>query len=44
MLENHQILRRIVTEAGAASTDLQSPESAERLCAKCESYAAARGS
>ena len=39
MLENPEILQRIVKESGAKSTDLQSPESAEHLCAKCEHYA-----
>ena len=40
MLENPEILQRLVKETGAKSTDLQSPESAEHLCNKCESYAA----
>lgn len=40
MLENPEKLRRIVTETGARSTDLQSPESVEHLCAKCDAYAA----
>ena len=40
MLENPKILRKIVEETGAKSTDLESPESAEHLCAKCDSYAA----
>lgn len=39
MLENPEILQRIVTETGAKSTDLQSPESVEHLCAKCHAYA-----
>ena len=39
MLENPEILQRIVKETGAKSTDLQSPESAEHLCHKCEEYA-----
>ena len=39
MLENPEILQRIVKESGAKSTDLQSPESAEHLCEKCEAYA-----
>lgn len=39
MLENPEILQKIVRETGAKSTDLQSPESAEHLCAKCEEYA-----
>lgn len=39
MLENPEILERIVKETGAKSTDLQSPESVGHLCAKCHSYA-----
>lgn len=39
MLENPQRLREMVASAGAHSTDLQSPESAEHLCAKCDRYA-----
>jgi len=39
MLENPTKLRAIVSESGAKSTDLQSPESAEHLCAKCDKYA-----
>lgn len=39
MLENPQKLRAMVNESGALSTDLQSPESAEHLCAKCDNYA-----
>lgn len=39
MLENPEILQWIVKETGAKSTDLQSPESAEHLCRKCEEYA-----
>ena len=39
MLENPQKLRAMVNESGAHSTDLQSPESAEHLCAKCDNYA-----
>ncbi len=41
MLENPSLLRDMVEKAGARSTDLQSPESADHLCAKCDSYAAA---
>ncbi len=41
MLENPEILQRIVKESGAVSTDLQSPETAEHLCEKCEDYAEA---
>lgn len=39
MLENPEILQRLVKETGAKSTDLQSPESAEHLCNKCKEYA-----
>lgn len=39
MLENPQRLREMVANAEAHSTDLQSPESAEHLCAKCDRYA-----
>lgn len=39
MLENPEILQRMVKETGAKSTDLESLESAEHLCAKCEHYA-----
>lgn len=39
MLENPEILERMVTETGAKSTDLQSPESVSHLCDKCRSYA-----
>jgi MoaA/NifB/PqqE/SkfB family radical SAM enzyme len=40
MLENPEILERMVKETGAKSTDLQSPESVEHLCMKCHEYAA----
>lgn len=39
MLENPEILPKLVAETGAKSTDLQSPESPEHLCAKCQEYA-----
>ena len=39
MLENPELLRRMVEETGAHSTDLQSPESVDHLCDKCVSYA-----
>lgn len=39
MLENPEILQRIVKETGAKSTDLEAPESAEHLCSKCVDYA-----
>ncbi len=40
MLENPDKLREIVEKTGAHSTDLQSPESADHLCGKCDKYAA----
>ena len=40
MLENPEILRDMVKRTGAKSTDLQSPESVDHLCGKCDSYAA----
>jgi MoaA/NifB/PqqE/SkfB family radical SAM enzyme len=40
MLENPKMLRDMVEKTGAHSTDMQSPESAEHLCAKCDQYAA----
>ena len=40
MLENPERLREMVAATGAHSTDLQSPESVEHLCAKCDKYAA----
>ena len=39
MLENPTLLRQMVAKAGAHSTDPQSPESVEHLCAKCDCYA-----
>lgn len=39
MLENPEILERMVKETGAKSTDLQSPETVEHLCGKCQEYA-----
>ena len=39
MLENPEILQKMVKETGAKSTDLQSPETAEHLCGKCLHYA-----
>lgn len=39
MLENPEKLRWIVHETGAHSTDLQSPESVDHLCGKCQGYA-----
>ncbi|MBQ5522160.1 MAG: radical SAM protein [Oscillospiraceae bacterium] len=40
MLENPEKLREIIQKTGAKSTDLQSPESVEHLCEKCDGYAA----
>lgn len=39
MLENPEILREMVKKTGAKSTDLESPESVDHLCDKCENYA-----
>jgi len=39
MLENPQYLRQVIEETGAHQTNLESPESAEHLCEKCDSYA-----
>ena len=39
MLENPEILQKMVKETGAVSTDLMQPESAEELCGKCVQYA-----
>ena len=39
MLENPDLLRQMVHNTGAHSTDLQSPESVDHLCDKCVSYA-----
>ncbi len=38
-LENPEKLQALVKAAGAHSTDMMSPESAEHLCGKCENYA-----
>lgn len=38
MLENPEKLRQMVAGTQAHSTDLQSPESVEHLCAKCDQY------
>ena len=40
MLENPELLQKMVSQTGAKSTDLESPESAEHLCGKCAAYAA----
>lgn len=41
MLENPEKLREMVAKSGAHSTDMQSPESADHLCSKCDAYACA---
>lgn len=39
MLENPEILRKMVKETGAESTDYESPEDVDVLCDKCTAYA-----
>ena len=39
ILENEGLLADMVKRAGAHSTDPQSPETADHLCAKCDEYA-----
>lgn len=39
MLENPEKLRSMVAGTDAHSTDLQSPETADHLCGKCDKYA-----
>ena len=39
MLENPACLREMVTQSGAKSTDLQSTETVDQLCGKCQTYA-----
>ena len=39
MLENPEMLKAMVHQCGARSTDLQSPESVDHLCGKCRDYA-----
>lgn len=39
MLENPELLREMVKKTGAKSTDLESLESVDHLCDKCENYA-----
>ena len=39
MLENPEILQRMVHETGAHSTDVEEAEPVEHLCGKCEAYA-----
>jgi len=38
MLENPEKLRDMINSSGALSTDLQSPETVEHLCSKCDKY------
>ena len=40
MLENPELLRGMIERTGAHQTNLESPESVEHLCAKCDAYAA----
>lgn len=40
MLENPELLQKMVHETNAHSTDLESPETVEHLCGKCTEYAA----
>ena len=42
MPENPEKLRKMAADTGAHSTDPQSPEGAEHLCAKCDRYASCR--
>ena len=39
MLENPQVLRKMVKETEAKNTDYQNQESVEHLCSKCDEYA-----
>ena len=41
MLENPQILRKIISQTGAQSTDLVYKESVEELCSKCDDFSIA---
>lgn len=41
MLENPDYLRKMIEITGAKATDLESQESVEHLCAKCDKFAAA---
>ena len=41
MLENPQILRKIIKETGAKSTDLVSQETVDELCSKCDDFSIA---
>ena len=39
MLENPEKLREMIRKTGAKSTDMESPESVDHLCEKCDQYA-----
>lgn len=39
MLENPTLLRKMVHDTGAHQTNMESPESVEHLCEKCDDYA-----
>lgn len=39
MLENPDILRKIIKQTNASSTDLIAPESVDELCGKCDDFA-----
>lgn len=39
MLENPSLLREMVKRTGAHDTNMESPETADHLCDKCEDYA-----
>ena len=39
MLENPQLLRKMVKDTGAHQTNMESPESVDHLCQKCDAYA-----
>lgn len=39
MLENPELLQKMVHDTGAHGTNLESPESVEHLCEKCKAYA-----
>ena len=39
MLENPQLLKEMVAKTGAHQTNVEAPEEADELCAKCEPYA-----
>ena len=42
MLENPSLLREMVKRTGAHDTNMESPETADHLCDKCEDYAKER--